>query len=111
MGKSDRLLDRKIELLRRIPNLRKISMSPWNDPARILREVGGDYVLSFKPSPAIFVEQTWNPTKAREALASVLDKAKGSHMEVVMKDISTVAYKPQRLWDWARIAMEVAQGA
>jgi hypothetical protein len=99
-------LDRKIELLRRIPNLRKISMSPWNDPARILREVGGDYVLSFKPSPAIFVEQSWNPTKAREALTSVLERAKGSHVEIIMKDISTVAYKPQRLWDWARIAME-----
>jgi hypothetical protein len=26
-----------------------------------------------------------------------------------MKDISTVMYKPERLWDWARIAMEVAE--
>jgi hypothetical protein len=23
-----------------------------------------------------------------------------------MKDISTVRYEPQRLWEWARIAME-----
>jgi hypothetical protein len=23
-----------------------------------------------------------------------------------MKDISTVCYKPQNLWEWARIAME-----
>ena len=54
-------LDRKIHLLRRIRNLRKISVSPWNDFDRIVREVGGDYVLSFKPSPAIFVEEAWNP--------------------------------------------------
>ncbi len=26
-----------------------------------------------------------------------------------MKDISTVRYHPQRLWEWARIAMEVAE--
>jgi len=26
-----------------------------------------------------------------------------------MKDISTVGYDPKRLWDWARIAAEVAQ--
>ena len=25
-----------------------------------------------------------------------------------MKDISTVRYQPQRLWEWARIASEVA---
>jgi hypothetical protein len=103
-------LDRKIDLMRRIPNLRKISMSPWNDAARILKEVGGDYVLSFKPSPAIFVETTWNPTKAREAITSVLRKAQGCHLEVIMKDISTVCYKPQNLWDWARVAMEAVGG-
>ena len=48
-------LDRKIHLLRKIPNLRKISMSPWNNFERVIDEVRGDYVLSFKPSPAIFV--------------------------------------------------------
>ena len=26
-----------------------------------------------------------------------------------MKDISTVRYQPQRLWEWATIAMEVAE--
>ena len=102
-------LDRKIGLLRRIPNLRKISMSPWNDPERIIREVAGDYVLSFKPSPAVFVDESWNPGKARETLTAVLDRAKGSHVVVIMKDISTVRYKPQRLWDWARVAMEAVQ--
>jgi hypothetical protein len=26
-----------------------------------------------------------------------------------MKDISTVRYQPQRLWEWAQIAAEVTQ--
>ena len=43
-------------------------------------------------------------------LKDVLGRARGvSHVEVIMKDISTLRYKPQRLWDWARIAMEVVQ--
>jgi hypothetical protein len=29
----------------------------------------------------------------------------------VLKDISTVRHRPQRLWEWARIASEVAQAA
>jgi hypothetical protein len=103
-------LDRKIPLLRRIPNLRKFSMSPWCNFRRVIDEVQGDYVLSFKPSPAIFVEESWNTDKARACLKDVLDMARGvSHVEVIMKDVSTVGYKPQRLWDWARLAMEVVQ--
>jgi len=31
------------------------------------------------------------------------------HVELIMKDISTVRYHPQRLWEWSRIAMEVAE--
>jgi hypothetical protein len=103
-------LSNKIHLLRRIPNLRKISMSPWNDFDRAVREIRGDYVFSFKPSPAIFAEEEWNPAKARAELERVLNKTRGlCHVEIIMKDISTVRYKPERLWDWARIAMEVAE--
>jgi hypothetical protein len=104
-------LHRKIGLLRRIPNLRKISVSPWNDFERMIREIAGDYVFSFKPSPAIFIDDVWSPEKARAQLAAVLDKARGTcHVEVIMKDISTVRYRPQNLWDWERVAMEVVQG-
>jgi len=30
-------------------------------------------------------------------------------VEVVLKDISTVRYQARRLWDWARVAAEVAE--
>jgi hypothetical protein len=30
-------------------------------------------------------------------------------VEIIMKDVSTVRYRPRNLWDWARVAMEVAQ--
>jgi len=38
-----------------------------------------------------------------------LARLEGLHVEIIMKDISTVRHDPQRLWDWARIASEVAQ--
>ena len=105
-------LDRKIDLLRKIPNLRKISISPWNDLDRIVRDIGGDYVLSRKPNPAIFAEDNWNPHKARAELVEVLEKAGVvCHIEFIMKDISTVRYKPQRLWEWEKIAMEVCENS
>jgi hypothetical protein len=101
-------LDRKIEILRRIPNLRKISASPWCKTDRLIQKVGADYVLSRKPNPAVFADEGWDPERARQDMRSFLEKARGCHVELIMKDISTVRYHPERLWEWASIAMEVA---
>ena len=30
-------------------------------------------------------------------------------MEVILKDISTVRYQPQRLWEWEGMAMRVVE--
>ena len=102
-------LDQKIEVLRRIPNLRKISVSPWCDTKRVVEKIGADYVLSRKPSPAVFAEDVWHPERARQDLVDFLDETRGCHVELIMKDISTVRYQPQRLWEWASIATEEAE--
>ena len=102
-------LDAKLDILRRIPNLRKISISPWCTPQRAVDAIGSDYVISHKPNPAILAESAWDPTQARQNIRDFLDKAQGQcHVELIMKDISTVRYQPQRLWQWATIAMEEA---
>lgn len=103
-------LDRKIEILRRIPNLRKISASPWCRTQRLIDKVGQDYVISRKPNPAIFADDNWHPEEARRQLREFLQAARGCHVELIMKDISTVRYHPHRLWEWAQIATEEAQG-
>jgi hypothetical protein len=102
-------LSGKIEILRRIPNLRKISVSPWCKTEQLIAQVGGDWVLSRKPSPAILAEDTWHPERARAALVAFMEATGGRcHVELIMKDISTVRYQPQRLWEWEKIAMDVA---
>ena len=70
-------LDRKIDILRRIPNLRKISVSPWCNTAAAVAKIGGDYVISRKPSPAILAEDRWHPERARQDLCEFLDAARG----------------------------------
>ncbi len=97
----------KVDLLRRIPNLRKVSCSPWNDTKRAIEEIGADYVMSRKPNPAVFASSHWNPEEARRQIREFLDEADGQcHIELIMKDISTVNYEPQRLWEWEAIAMD-----
>ena len=104
-------LDLKIDVLRRIPRLRKISMSFRINVDRAVEKVGGDFVFSYKPNPAFVAEDRWRPEEARAEMRGVLEKGRGCHIELIMKDISTVRYQPQRLWEWQRIAMELAESA
>lgn len=100
-------LDSKIAILKRIPNLRKISFSPWCNSERMIAEAGSNYVLSRKPNPAVLAEDSWRPEQARKDIREILDIAEGKcHIEFIMKDISTVHHEPQRLWEWAQIAAE-----
>ena len=98
-------LDLKAGILSRIPNLRKVSISPWVDSSLAVEEFGNRYVLSRKPSPAVFIN--WNVDDAKKQLIDFLDIAKRCHVELIMKDISTVGYRPQHLWEWAEMAMRV----
>jgi hypothetical protein len=88
-------LDVKMSILREIPNLRKISVSPWVNSERAVEEIGTDYVVSRKPTPAWLAEDVWRPETARADLVQFLEVAKGCHVEVIMKDVSTVRYEPK----------------
>lgn len=102
-------LDLKVDILRRVPNLRKISMNYRINVERAVEKVAGDYVFSYKPNPAWLAEARWRPEQARRELVALLDRARGCHVELILKDISTVGYAPQRLWDWAAMAAEVVE--
>ena len=67
-------LHRKMGILEKIPNLRKVSMSPWVDLDQAVANVGGRYVFSHKPNPAVFAETTWHLDKARHDLETVLTR-------------------------------------
>lgn len=100
----------KMDVLRKINNLRKISVSPWCKTAQAIEEIGADYVMSRKPNPAILAEDKWHPERARKEIRDFLEAAGGQcHIELIMKDISTVRYQPQRLREWSQIAMEEAE--
>jgi len=104
-------LDGKIEIIRKIPHVRKISMSPWVDQDNGAEQMGGDFVFSRKPSPA-FLADNWEPDAVEQDLRETREHCArhGTPVEFILKDISTVHYEPQRLWEWADIAMRVVGG-
>jgi hypothetical protein len=105
-------LDAKVHLIKSLPHVRKISMSPWTNQERGAEQLGKDFVFSRKPNPAFLAVDDWNAARVAEDLRTTVKicKAHGCPVELILKDISTVRYQPQRLWEWAEIAMQVVQG-
>jgi hypothetical protein len=105
-------LDRKMNEVRMIPNVRKISMSPWADQERGAAEIGRQFVFSRKPNPAFLAGARFDEDRVRADLEATRTTCArhGCPLEFILKDISTVGYRPERLFAWARIAMEVAEG-
>jgi hypothetical protein len=100
-------LNKKIDLLNNIPNLRKISISPWADLDDAIEKIKNRFIISYKPNPAIFTVDNWDTRNIKSQVLNLLTKFKGCSVEIIMKDISTVKYKPQRLWEWAKIIMDI----
>ena len=103
-------MDRKIDILRkRFKNLRKVSITPWADPERAAERMGKDLVMAAKPNPAFVSSTRFNPKPVEEEMAGYLEACKrhGTTCEFVLKDISTIANKPENLTRWADTANAV----
>ena len=101
----------KLDYVRKIPNLRKISMSPWVDVEVGAAGIGKDFVFSRKPNPAILATSQWDIKEVENDLRQTMNACKryGCPLEFVLKDLCTVSYQPQRLWEWADMAMNLVQ--
>lgn len=101
-------LDDRIHLLKAIPNLRKIGVSPWADPERCAEQIRGDFVMSRKPNPSHVAHATDPALIRRETEESVKAALQyGCPMDYVLKDITTVSGNPQNLIAWAQTVSDV----
>ena len=109
-GCCDRLDDR-LDLVEKIPNVKKVSCSPWSDREAFAANLRKDLVMSNKPTPAYLAGTTLNLDVIRDDLTRTCNVAKsnGLALEMILKDISTVQKQPQRLTEWADCAMKVVQ--
>ncbi|MFA6294246.1 MAG: hypothetical protein WC637_20815, partial [Victivallales bacterium] len=102
-------LHKKMDILKSVKNLRKISMSPWINIEEASETLGRDYVFSFKPTPAHLATDSFNDELVGNYLKDFLAKTKKNRREIILKDVMTVRNDPSRLDRWAKIAMELAE--
>ena len=101
-------LDDRLEIVSQLPNVRKISCSPWSNREIFAEKLPAHIVMSCKPTPAVLATDSFDLEAARRDLRKSIEAAKryGKRLEFIMKDISTVRHQPQRIWEWANMAAE-----
>lgn len=102
-------LHHKIDIIRKIGNVRKISISPWADKQVAAERIGGDYVFSAKPNPSYVAMGSFHEDLVRKDLTETVEicRLHNTPCELILKDVSTVCNDPSRLTEWERVAMEV----
>jgi hypothetical protein len=103
-------LSRKLELVFSIPNIRRISISPFADLEPCAPRLKGDYIFSWKPHPAHLVGE-FNPALIRKSLQHTLELARehGNVLEIILKDTHTCQHHPERFDEWTRICRELIE--
>jgi len=97
----------RVEIIKRLPNLRRVSVSPWCDEQVMAEALGGDYIYCRKPKPTLISTPQFDEEMIRTDLRHTLQVASGCPLELVMKDVHTLSDQPWRLGRWVALAREV----
>lgn len=100
-------VDSRWHVIEKIPNLRRVSISPWANVRKMAENLGRDYVFSRKPNPAYVSTGRWDEDLIRADLRETIEATKGANVELILKDVHTVNHQPWRLGRWVEIAREV----
>lgn len=100
-------LTHKIDMLRQIKNLRRIAVSPFAKVDRCAEQIGRDYVISYRPSPADMVSYDFDAVRINTILKRDLAACRNCHVDITLKDVETVGRDPSRVKKWVQITRTV----
>ena len=103
-------LDDRLDIVSKMPNIRKISCSPWSDRERFAANLPKHIIMSNKPNPALLADSIWDEDAVRKDIRRTIQAARENHvpLEMILKDVSTVCNQPFRVKRWGKIALEEA---
>ncbi len=96
------------DILKAMPNLARVSISPWCNQEVMAQALERDYVFSRKPNPTLISTAEWDETALRRDLRQTLSIARDNRVEIIMKDVHTLHNEVARAARWVAIAREEA---
>jgi hypothetical protein len=101
-------LTNKIDLVLSIPNLRKFVCSPWTNLETLVEAVGDRYCIEWRQKATDIVFAS-DPVPVRANLERGLRIAKATPTQIVFQELETLNGDPDRLRNWARMAVEAGE--
>ncbi|MCE5278784.1 MAG: hypothetical protein ABFD92_18000 [Planctomycetaceae bacterium] len=94
-------------ILKNIPNLRAISVSPWADQDVMAEGCGRKVIFCRKPNPASISTPKFDEEALKADVRATCQAARKCNFEIVMKDIHTFSGDRTRPVKWVKLAREV----
>ena len=101
-------LTKKLDFVFTIPNIRRISISPFANVDKCAERLGSKYIFSWKPQPTHLVGD-FDANRIRQYIQHTLDVTHNCVIEVILKDTHTCENHPERFTQWSEIAYQLAQ--
>ena len=98
-------------LVRKVPRLRRVSVSAWWDVADAAGKLQDKYIFSWKPNPAMVCTPQVDYDAVERITRETIRIASGCPLEIVMKDTHTFHGDPTRIERWSEIASRLAAEA
>jgi len=95
-------LESRWHIIKKIPNLRRVSVGPWADRKKMAQLLGDKYIFSMKPNPADIAVSQINKDYIGKKMEKDLEITKGCIVEIIMKDNHTIGKNPGNLTNWVR---------
>ena len=101
-------MTQKIDVIKKIPNLRRIAVTPWSDIEICSEKIGKDHVLSYRPNPSEMISKEFDESYIRSYLRKDFEILKKSNniFDITLKDVETVHNKPKNVLRWVEIVRE-----
>ncbi len=106
-------LTQKIDCLRKIPNLRRIAVTPFANTKKCAEQIGKDYILSWRPNPATMTSTGLDEDFVRKHMRENFKafKENDNHFDITLKDVETINHQTQNVSKWVRIVREEIEKA
>lgn len=97
-------LDLRWHVIKKIPRLRRVSVSPWSNVATMADLLQDKYIFSRKPAPTDIAVPRPDWSRIRTELREFIRITGKNRVEIIMKDNHTLGKNPDNARIWCSIA-------
>lgn len=104
-------LDNRWDIIKNIPRLRRVTVSPWSNPDIMAENLGKNYVFVRKINPSFVATNELYEEEARAEIKQTFEAAyrNSCPAEILLRDLVTVSWNPQNVIRWTQIAREESE--